>query len=143
MDVCTEIHCSQRARPKFETCKSSEQQKAHFCLTVNVLGRLMLVTEMIANCSHNHTKHISRLYIVWEKFIFFYYCNGWCMFVDGWMDGWVGGWMDGWMALKFQELIISLMICSCFVSFVPDYFRSRRRTDAPTMEKTSAVLPIL
>lgn len=26
---------------------------------------------------------------------------------------------------------------------ITDYFRSRRRTDAPTMEKTSAVVPIL
>jgi hypothetical protein len=31
------------------------------------------------------------------------------------------------------------MIFSCFVSFFPDYFKSRRDTDATTMEKAAAV----
>jgi hypothetical protein len=42
------------------------------------------------------------------------------------------------VSLEFQELIISFMIFSCFVSFFPDYFKSRRSTDATPMEKTSA-----
>jgi len=39
-------------------------------------SRLMLFTEMIADCSDNHTKHISRLYTVWGGGNhIFYSCN--------------------------------------------------------------------
>jgi len=44
-----------------------------------------------------------------------------------------------YVVLEFQELIISFMIFSCFVSFFPDYFKSRRSNDATTMEKAAAV----
>jgi len=87
----------------------------------------MLCTEVMANCSDNYTKHISRLYTVCKKKnLSFYYCSGVCVCVS----------------LEFQELIISFMIFF-FVSFFPDYFKSRRSNDATTIKKTSAAVPIL
>lgn len=86
----------------------------------------MLCTEVMANCSDNYTKHISRLYTVCKKKNFLFITVAVCVCVS----------------LEFQELIISFMIFF-FVSFFPDYFKSRRSNDATTIKKTSAAVPIL